>query len=82
MLEPDEAESNTHLVDDIEEFGSYDAGNEFIRESAASPPTPNLNTDPNNNLTKDLNSSNGLSNWAKGQGFGMSPCRCLLEVLH
>lgn len=75
QLEPDEAESNTHLVDDEDDFETYDAGNEYIRESAASPPAPKVNSESKSNLTKDLanNNSKSATNFNKGQGFGMYP---------
>lgn len=80
QLEPDEAESNTHLVDDEDDFETYDAGNEYIRESAASPAAPKVNGDSKSNLTKDLakNNSKSATNFNEGQEYGMYPNVILL----
>ncbi|CAG9816980.1 unnamed protein product [Phaedon cochleariae] len=53
VLEPDEtAEEPSNDEDD--DFETYDAGNEYIRESAASPPAPNIEGVAKDNFTKDL----------------------------
>ncbi|XP_049820386.1 protein eva-1 homolog C isoform X6 [Aethina tumida] len=65
--EPDEADTDQDQEDE-DDFDTYDAGNEFMRESAASPPAPN-NEGKSDNFTKDYpfansknpsHSSNGL----------------------
>nr|XP_023011864.1 protein eva-1-like [Leptinotarsa decemlineata] len=53
-LEPDETE-NEVSNDEDEDFALYDAGNEYIRESAASPPAPNSEGVAKDNFTKELN---------------------------
>lgn len=50
--EPDENEDETTNED--EDFDHYDAGNEYIRESAVSPPTPNIEGVSKDNFTKGV----------------------------
>lgn len=62
-LEPDEGDLDTHLVEDDDDFDTYDAGNEYIRESAASPPAPKVSSGlKEDNSTKD--SADGSKNIA------------------
>lgn len=56
-LEPDETEEEPPIEED--DFDHYDAGNEYIRESAASPPTPNIEGVSKDNFTKGA--ANGSS---------------------
>ncbi|XP_030748809.1 protein eva-1-like isoform X2 [Sitophilus oryzae] len=49
-LEPDEV---GHSQKDSDEFDTYDSENEYIRESAASPPGPSFNDASKNNLTEE-----------------------------
>ncbi|XP_017778713.1 PREDICTED: protein eva-1 homolog C isoform X6 [Nicrophorus vespilloides] len=52
QLEPDELDTEYETNEEEDDFDNYDSGNEFIRESAASPPAPNVENG-SNNLTKD-----------------------------
>lgn len=53
-LEPDEMKTDLDINDDVEDYTSYDAGNEFIREFAAQPPTQNVEDESkDDNLAKD-----------------------------
>lgn len=65
-LEPDERESDLQLVEEDDDFDAYDAGNEYIRESAASPPTPKVNSGLKDNSTKDSGSSKNIPDSYKG----------------
>lgn len=85
-LQLDEKEEESHTDDDVD-FDNYDAGNEYIRESAASPPAPNIEGVAKDNFTKDLNEvdvkspphkSNGLS-FGK---FLSSTCLIVMCYLH
>lgn len=52
--EPDELTVDSDIADIDEDFDNYDAGNEFIRESAASPSSPNVvGGAQGDNITKD-----------------------------
>jgi hypothetical protein len=70
-LEPDEIEADQEFSnDDDEDFETYDAGNQFIRESAASPPASNIEgTGKGDNLTKDSPNVNAKSPAHKSNGL-------------
>lgn len=72
--EPDEADTDQDQEDE-DDFDTYDAGNEFMRESAASPPAPN-NEGKNDNFTKDYPFANSKnpSHSSNGLDFGMYHC--------
>lgn len=67
-LEPDETEDE-FSNDEDDDFDIYDAGNEFIRESAASPPAPNIEGIAKDNFTKDINDISAKSPPHKSNGF-------------
>lgn len=67
-LEPDETEDE-FSNDEDDDFDIYDAGNEFIRESAASPPAPNIEGIAKDNFTKDINDISPKSPPHKSNGF-------------
>lgn len=70
QLEPDEAEFNTHVIDDEGEV-DYDTGKEYIRESAASPSASNVEgDDKNENQTKN-NVIVGSTDVSQDQASGM-----------
>lgn len=77
-LEPDETEDE-FANDEDDDFDIYDAGNEFIRESAASPPAPNIEGIAKDNFTKDINdiSSKTPQHKSNGFDFGKSACFAL-----
>jgi hypothetical protein len=70
-LEPDEIEADQEFSnDDDEDFETYDAGNQFIRESAASPPASNIEGNgKGDNLTKDSPNVNAKSPAHKSNGL-------------
>lgn len=70
-LAPDEVDEEPSS-DDEEDFDTYDAGNEYIRESAASPPAPNIEGVAKDNFTKDLDdfSSKSPAHKSNGLDFG------------
>lgn len=90
-MEPDEVENESSNED--EEFDHYDAGNEYIRESAASPPTSNSDGFTKDNFTKDAangssknpsHKSNGLFDgkfYDNYLNFGFGFFACLLSYL-
>lgn len=70
QLEPDEAESNTHVIDDEDDF-DYDLGKEYIRESAASPSAPNADGDTKDgNVTRDKSDPKIRTDVTQGQDAG------------
>jgi hypothetical protein len=81
-LEPDEIEADQEFSnDDDEDFETYDAGNQFIRESAASPPASNIEgTGKGDNLTKDSPNVNAKSPAHKSNGLDFGEFACLLGV--
>lgn len=82
-LEPGEIESDQEFsIDDDEDFEPYDAGNnEYIRESAASPPAPNIEgAGKGDNLTKDSPNVNAKSPAHKSNGLDLGEFACLLGV--
>lgn len=66
QLEPDEAESNTHVIEDDDDL-DYDSGKEYIRESAASPSVPNAE---GGNQTKDKSNTTDPANAVQDQDEG------------
>lgn len=90
-LETDETDEDPPAEDD--DFDHYDAGNEYIRESAASPPTPNIEGVSKDNITKGApngspknpsHNSNGLFDGKLHENqccFGVF-CLCLLLFQH
>lgn len=73
QLEPDEAESNTHVIEDDDDDLDYDLGKEYIRESAASPSVPNAESDgKGENRTKDKKDNADSVNATQGQDAGRS----------
>ena len=82
-LEPDEVEADQEFAnDDDDDFDTYDAGNEFIRESAASPPAPNIEgAGKGDNLTKDSPNVNAKSPAHKSNGLDFGEFACLLGVV-
>jgi hypothetical protein len=81
-LEPDEIEADQEFSnDDDEDFETYDAGNQFIRESAASPPASNIEGNgKGDNLTKDSPNVNAKSPAHKSNGLDFGEFACLLGV--
>ncbi|CAH1103135.1 unnamed protein product [Psylliodes chrysocephalus] len=67
-LAPDEVDEEPSS-DDEEDFDTYDAGNEYIRESAASPPAPNIEGVAKDNFTKDLDDFSSKSPAHKSNGL-------------
>ncbi|XP_018578881.1 protein eva-1 homolog C isoform X5 [Anoplophora glabripennis] len=67
-LEPDETEDE-FSNDEDDDFDVYDAGNEFIRESAASPPAPNIEGIAKDNFTKDISDVSSKTPPHKSNGF-------------
>ncbi|XP_044256920.1 protein eva-1 isoform X7 [Tribolium madens] len=73
-LEPDEIESDQEFsTDEDDDFEPYDAGNnEYIRESAASPPASNIDGGgKGDNLTKDSPNVNAKSPAHKSNGLDL-----------
>lgn len=69
QLEPDEAEFNTHVIDDDDGEVDYDSGKEYIRESAASPSASNADGKTENQTkTNVIAESTDLK---QGPGAGM-----------
>ncbi|XP_044256919.1 uncharacterized protein LOC123006471 isoform X6 [Tribolium madens] len=74
-LEPDEIESDQEFsTDEDDDFEPYDAGNnEYIRESAASPPASNIDGGgKGDNLTKDSPNVNAKSPAHKSNGLDLA----------
>ncbi|XP_018578877.1 protein eva-1 isoform X2 [Anoplophora glabripennis] len=71
-LEPDETEDE-FSNDEDDDFDVYDAGNEFIRESAASPPAPNIEGIAKDNFTKDISDVSSKTPPHKSNGFDFAP---------
>lgn len=69
QLEPDEAEFNTHVIDDLDDL-DYDLGKAYIRESAASPSASNVEDD-NKGENQTKNNIIVESTDLGGQGAGM-----------
>lgn len=78
-LEPDEVEADQEFPnEDDDDFDTYDAGNEFIRESAASPTATNIEgTGKGDNLTKDSPNGNAKSPAHKSNGLDFGKFACL-----
>lgn len=82
-LEPDEMENDHELAnDEDDDFDTYDAGNEFIRESsAASPPAPNVEgAGKRDNLTKDAPNAIPKKPTHKSDELDFGEFACLLWV--
>lgn len=68
-LEPDEIEADDIANEDEDDFDTYDADNEYIRESAASPPAPNIEGVAKDNFTKDYPNINLRTPAEKSDGL-------------